>query len=337
MTTVAVTGSSGYLGRLLVEALDDEASVSRVVGIDVVEPGYASRKLETYVLDVRDEGLTEVLDGCDVVVHLAAIASGDPDEVRDVNVGGTRAVVAAAGSARRIVHASSIAAYGWHPDSDFPLTEASPLRASPEDTYASSKAEAEEIVDTYASGHPDTEVVILRLAWTCGPTIPGSHASVIESPIAMHIEGYDSLFQALHSEDAARALVHAATGGVTGTFNVCADDWIERPWEVVGQRLVSLDRSRARSLLDAAWRTGASFLKPSDLSKLMYPLVASNEAAKAAGFVFERSTADALREGVEARRGWVRLGRYRFRPRWAAVAAASLVALAYGARLRPRR
>ena len=68
--------------------------------------------------------------GSDAVVHLAAVSGPDADEVRDVNIGGTRAIADAATRAgvRKLVYASSHSVYGAHPDNDFPLTESSPLR-----------------------------------------------------------------------------------------------------------------------------------------------------------------------------------------------------------------
>src|SRR3954466_13039191 len=124
MTTVAITGVSGYLGRTLVRALEDDPRIPRIVGIDRVEPKFTGQNLEFYSLDVRSPGLAEVLTGCDAVVHLAAV-NDDPDEVMDNNVGGTRALVDAAGRAGlgALVFASTFAVYGAHADNDFPLTE----------------------------------------------------------------------------------------------------------------------------------------------------------------------------------------------------------------------
>jgi nucleoside-diphosphate-sugar epimerase len=83
--------------------------------------------------DITDVASVEraMPDGLDAVFHLAASTShwslGDAEQTR-VNVDGTRSVVTAAlqRGARRFVHTSSIAAYGFHPGR---ITEDSPSTA----------------------------------------------------------------------------------------------------------------------------------------------------------------------------------------------------------------
>ena len=146
---VAITGVSGYLGRRLLALLDADPDVERVVGIDIAEPHAGSPKLDFHQVDVRDARLVKVLPGVDVLVHLAFQVDPirDEERTRAVNVDGTRNVLEAAGATgiRKLVHASSAAVYGAHPDNDFPLTESSPLRANPEFSLAWHKLEAERI------------------------------------------------------------------------------------------------------------------------------------------------------------------------------------------------
>src|SRR5437588_758634 len=80
----AVTGVSGYLGRALVRTLDDETDITRIIGVDRVEPRFTGRNLEFYSLDVRSPALAEVVAGADAIVHLAAVHD-DPDEIKDNN------------------------------------------------------------------------------------------------------------------------------------------------------------------------------------------------------------------------------------------------------------
>ena len=40
---LAITGSSGYLGRLMVSALEEESHVSQILGLDVVGAPHGSR------------------------------------------------------------------------------------------------------------------------------------------------------------------------------------------------------------------------------------------------------------------------------------------------------
>src|SRR5439155_16108890 len=100
------------LGRQLLAFLDDEPDVSRVVGIDVVEPDAGSPKLEFHLLDVRDARLAKVLPGVDTVVHLAFVVDPMRDEalMRRINIDGTRNLLEAAGSGK-LVYASTATVY----------------------------------------------------------------------------------------------------------------------------------------------------------------------------------------------------------------------------------
>jgi nucleoside-diphosphate-sugar epimerase len=342
MTTVAVTGAAGYLGRLLVERLGNEPDVKRVIGIDVAEPGFTSRNFEFYRMDARSPQLPQVIGGCDAIVHLAAVSDADSNEIRDVNVGGTRAVAEAAtrGAVRKIVFASSHRVYGAHPDNDYPLVESSPLRPGHDDAYALSKTEAESVLAYYAEAHPDTTVTVLRFAWACGPNLPTSHAAVVDAKVRFVIKGYDPPFQAVHEDDAVGAIAFALVNNLPTVLNVCADDVVERADELLGQRRVTLDLDRAKRVLGRTARLGLS-VPPSEVGVLMYPQVMSNDALRSAGFVPQHTTQDALRQGAEARREWVAVGRMRFRPRRVALVAGTLGAVALGssarAALRRRR
>lgn len=335
MKTVAVTGASGYLGRKVLERLGALADVSRVVGIDVVEPSFSTRNLEFYKIDVRSPELNDVIADCDTLIHLAAVNTKDPDETHDVNVTGTRTAVAAAErvGVRGFVLASSHSVYGHHADNDYPLTESSPVRPAPQSAYPMSKAGAERIVAYFAEANPDVAVVTLRFAWIGGPGLGAN--PVIESPIRVVIRGYEPEMQAVHEDDAADAVVFALQNGLRGTFNVCADDTVVRQEEVYGQRRVTIDLATARRLFDRTSRLGLS-PPAAEIGMMLYPQVMSNARLKEAGFAFARSSADAMREAAAARKEWVALGPARFRPRRAALVAGTFGAVLLGSRVKSR-
>lgn len=338
MKTVAVTGASGYIGRLLVQRLADEPGISRIVGIDVAEPGVTSRNFEFYRMDVRSPELAQVIAGCDALVHLAAVEGPDADEIRDVNIGGTRAVADAAARAgvRTIVFASSYRVYGAHPDNDFPLTEASPLRPGHDDTYALSKVEAESVLSYHAEADPTTTVTVLRLGWVVGPHLPNRHADAVDSKVRFVVKGYDPPLQTVHEDDAVGAIVFALDRALPSVFNVVAGDAVDQPERILGQRRVSLDLDRARRLLDRTARLGLS-VPSAEVGRLMYPQVLSNDALCSAGFTFAHTSEAALRAVAEARREWVAVGKVRLRPRRIAMVVGTLGAVAIGSAVKGRR
>jgi nucleoside-diphosphate-sugar epimerase len=111
-TRVAITGASSLIGRALSDVLvargDQVVAFQRGPFAADDAPG----SIEQHRGDVRDpEAVDAALDGCAVVVHLAAKVGvvGDRDEYVSVNVDGTRNVIEAAQrhGLRGVVHVSS--------------------------------------------------------------------------------------------------------------------------------------------------------------------------------------------------------------------------------------
>ena len=148
---VLITGISGFVGSTLAPAL-------REFGHEV--RGASGRG-----------DVTELLVGCEAIVHLANIAHGSvsPDMLYRVNVEGTRflAEKAVAGGARRLVYLSSIKAVGEE-TRGFALhgTEV----PAPEDVYGRAKLAAERALAEVA-GRTGLEVLILRPPLVYGPGV----------------------------------------------------------------------------------------------------------------------------------------------------------------------
>ena len=147
MTAVAVTGAAGFIGTEMCRRLVAEGHY--VIGIDV-DSGSAARVAATGAqfrcADVSDRGAVRgALDGAELVVHTAALLPGSggmADSVR-VNVGGTENVCVAARDAgvTRVVHLSSVAAWGYDFKTD--ITEDEPLATHSPHPYIATKAASE--------------------------------------------------------------------------------------------------------------------------------------------------------------------------------------------------
>src|SRR5271165_3814576 len=174
---VAVTGPTGEMGQAVVAALERAREVKRIVGMarKPFDPRERGWKKVSYrrgdVLDpVAVEGLVE---GADVVVHLAFMIMGGAAESRRVNLDGSRDVfqAAVAAGAKRIVYASSVAAYGFDRDDPTPLTEDAPTRGSAGHYYSAQKAEVEKLLaDTIDASA--TEAYVFRPCIVAGPDAP---------------------------------------------------------------------------------------------------------------------------------------------------------------------
>jgi nucleoside-diphosphate-sugar epimerase len=118
-TRVGVTGAGGFIGGRLCERLTAAGAV--VVGLEVSPAGAeaaAAAGAEPRPADVTDaDAVRSALSDCRLIVHAAARVSewGAMAEFVRVNVGGTRNVMdaAEAAGANRVVHLSSVGAFGF--------------------------------------------------------------------------------------------------------------------------------------------------------------------------------------------------------------------------------
>ena len=135
MTTLSVTGATGFVGRALVERALAAGHTLRALTRRPQRPRDGVVWIDG-ALD-RPESLATLVDGADAIVHVAGVVS-TPTRAGFVagNIDGTRAVLAAAGRAgvRRFVHVSSLSArepdlslYGWSKAEAEALVQASGL------------------------------------------------------------------------------------------------------------------------------------------------------------------------------------------------------------------
>ncbi|HEY2571858.1 MAG TPA: NAD-dependent epimerase/dehydratase family protein, partial [Solirubrobacteraceae bacterium] len=165
--TVAVTGPTGEIGQAVVAALQRSREVQRVLGMarKPFQPAEHGWKKVFYTRgDVLDrEAVDALVSGADVVVHLAFIIMGGPEESRAVNLQGSRNVFEAsvAAGAKRLIYASSVAAYGYHSDNPQPLTEDVPARGTDSHYYSAQKAEVESLLNQTLAGS-STDAYVFR-------------------------------------------------------------------------------------------------------------------------------------------------------------------------------
>jgi nucleoside-diphosphate-sugar epimerase len=170
-----VTGAAGWLGSALTVALLHDRP-DRALRVGVLDRHEAARvrvlapTAEIVTGDLTASGVASRLlqgaDGADVL-HTAGIIH--PRRARDfdrINVGGTRAVLDAARTARarRVVHVSSNSPFGLNATPDDAFTANEPY--APYMGYGRSKMEAERLVS--AAHHDGLETVIVRPPWFYG-------------------------------------------------------------------------------------------------------------------------------------------------------------------------
>ncbi len=169
-----VTGAAGFIGSHVARSLcaaGHDVRAGHLPGEDL--RNLAGLALERVVCDVTDAGaVARAVDGVDVVFHLAAIYAlwlPQPQRMLDVNVGGTRTVLAAAERAgARVVYTSSIAVFGGQ-GPGVNATEDSPFAlGATGDVYSYSKYVAHRVAVAAADRGQDVTIVA-----PCGPIGPG--------------------------------------------------------------------------------------------------------------------------------------------------------------------
>jgi UDP-glucose 4-epimerase len=242
--TVAVTGPTGEIGQAVVAALERSREVGSILGMArrPFDPqGRGWKKVSYRRGDVLDRTAVDGLVGdADVVVHLAFMIMGGAKESREVNLVGSRNVFEASVSAgaKRLVYASSVAAYGFHGDNPQPLTEEVPARGTAAHYYSAQKAEVEAVLAQTLVGAttasyvfrpcivagPDAPLLIDSLPYTqISERLPTAVLSLLEGvPILKPVLPDSGIpFQLVHHDDVASAMRAAVLGrGTPGVYNL---------------------------------------------------------------------------------------------------------------------
>ncbi|HUO37040.1 MAG TPA: NAD-dependent epimerase/dehydratase family protein [Mycobacterium sp.] len=245
--TVAVTGPTGEIGISAVTALEQDPAVERIVGMArrPFDPSPLGWTKTTYRQgDILDrQAVDELVADADVVIHLAFIIFGSREQSARVNLAGARNVFEATVAAqrpRRLVHLSSLAAYGYHADNPVPLTEDVPPRGSPEHYYSEQKAACEAELAEITKGS-SLQVFILRPCIVAGPKAPAladampwrhlpqavQSATRAVPLLKMPVPDPGYPMQLVHHDDVAAAIALAATADAPpGAYNIAGDGQI---------------------------------------------------------------------------------------------------------------
>ena len=178
---ILVTGADGFIGSHLTEALIRQ-------GYDVRAFVYYNSfnswgwldssaqdirdSLDIFSGDIRDpHGVRKAMDGCDIVLHLAALIAipysyHSPDTYVDTNIKGTLNIVQAAREleVEKVVHTSTSEVYGTA--RLVPITEDHPLQG--QSPYSATKIGADQVAMSFYNAF-NTPVAIIRPFNTYGP------------------------------------------------------------------------------------------------------------------------------------------------------------------------
>jgi UDP-glucose 4-epimerase len=315
--TILVTGASGYLGSVVVRALAARPGVARVVAVDVKPGASALPNVVHRAADVRDEALLRAIieeEGVDAVLHLAFLM-GEPDDeqrAREVNVGGSLAVLAACDKSPRVsklVISGSASAYGAVPGNPARLRETDPLRAGTLRYGIHKRLVEERLARELPSVRRSLQVCMLRICTIVGPSerTDGPVKLFCSLPAAVSVALRPGGLQFIHESDLVRVFLSALEApDLRGAYNVAPDDSVTLAdlCRALGKPRLPLPYSALWLGLYVARRAlGREDLTENVVSYLAYPVVLDNsKIKKALGVQFPKGSLEAFLECARAGR-----------------------------------
>ncbi|GAA1625357.1 NAD-dependent epimerase/dehydratase family protein [Georgenia ruanii] len=329
---VAVVGASGNVGTAVLRALAAEPAVTSVVGVARRPPDRRAAPYDAAEWVSADVGalamndaaeeavvarLARAFAGADAVVHLAWVLqpNHDRDELRRVNVEGTRRVAAACARAGvgQLVAACSVASYS-PVDDDVPREESWATGGIRSSHYSVDKAAEERILDAFEAEHPEIAVARMRTAlvfqavagaqiarYFLGPWVPAGLLRPGTLPVLALPAGLR--LQVVHADDAARAYLLAVLRRARGAFNVATDpvlraDDLARVLD--HGRLVEVPPRLVRPVVDLAWRSRVLASDAGWLDMAMgVPLMDTARVRAQLGWAPRHDAEETLREMLE--------------------------------------
>jgi UDP-glucose 4-epimerase len=226
-SVVAVTGAAGYLGSVLLERMRDEMEIEKIVAIDTAPARACTSSCAFHQMDIRDASLAALLkqERVTTLVHLAFVVTPirDQNKLYDININGTRNVIAAAAGAgvRKIIFCSSTSVYGFHPDNPQALPESRPMQPNASNPYAVHKSLAESLFCELLQQRPGMVLTILRPCMILGPHMDNAGCRTARELWRIPVPARcNPTLQFVHEDDVVAILSRVIREDVPGTFNV---------------------------------------------------------------------------------------------------------------------
>lgn len=315
MSTIAITGTSGFIGSMLLRALVAERPRATILAIDRQPPECPERGYRFLSLDLTDPEAGAALAAafrkhrCTTVVHAAVPTQPrrDVEATHELLSIGTMHLLIAAEKAR-VRHyccASTTDVYGAFPTNPNFLTERHALRGAELGAFLRDKVDVEKQFLRHQQKHPKDSVTILRPCTILGPTIHNYKTHYLQHPIIPTVMGYDPLVQFVHESDVVRAFRMAIAKRVRGTFNLVGHGVLplSRALAMAQRIRIPIASPLLRVAGEICWQLDLSEAPPTHLNFLQYPCVADGaKARRELGFTSVYSSQEALLSFVHAHR-----------------------------------
>jgi len=317
---VALTGVHGTTGAALVQCLDADHRVERLILLDRRAPAVPLRKASFYRVNLTatlvDQALAEILtrERVTTVIHAAFHAAPvhQLEQAHELEVIGTRALLRAAahdlrrgGTLANLVVLGSTMSYGAHPDNGQYLAEDQPLRGGVAYPFVADKIAVEAEVARFRA-RTALPTAMLRAAWTVGDD--ATLLARMLAPLAVPaVLGCDPLVQLLHLDDLVDLVQLVAHDRHDGVLNVAGSGVL--PFSTIiklaGRVRAPVPDATLRRALQTMWTLGLGLAPGVHLRYLRDTFVADTRRMETeVGFRPRYTTGEALARHVAAR--WTR-------------------------------
>ncbi|HYC44764.1 MAG TPA: NAD-dependent epimerase/dehydratase family protein [Burkholderiales bacterium] len=247
---VLVTHAGGSFAQALLPALCARAGVERVTAVDIRPVRVEHPKLVVISSDPLRADAASLFAGHDALVHLPP-ATGVRAAAEDVEAAVRPAHrlfhAAHAAGLTRLVQLSTAAVYG----PAIHAHEQSPLRPFANSRYAREQAHLEQLLTI-----DFPQCVRLRPHLIAGPHADRRLKRVLRQPFYPGLPDPQPLYQCVHEDDLAAAVLRVLESDARGPYNIAAEDSFSLKDAIRRRHLLAfaLSRDRARSALAFASR-----------------------------------------------------------------------------------
>jgi UDP-glucose 4-epimerase len=283
---VLITGITGALARMVALRLLEGGH--QVLGLDKNPWPDAPRRVQMFRADISKRPAEDVFRNHqpDAVIHMATVThfSANTHERYRVNLGGTQRVFDFC-QRYGVQHALFISRHTvYGAASDIPLyhTEDDPPLAAATFPRLADLVAADMFAGSALWRYPNLRTCVLRMVYTLGPSKRGTLASYLRGPRVPTLLGFDPLFQMMHEQDAAQAIVTAVEhASMKGIFNVAGPSPVPLSLvcQVAGRQRWPLPEPLFKLSLG---RLGFSWLPEDAVSHIKHPIVIDDHAFRAA-------------------------------------------------------
>ena len=261
---VAVTGASGYIGTKLLERLEQEPGLRKVVAFDVNPPPVPIHNIAVYRKDVSgpiDEELND--QSATTLVHLAFNARRGANrrevaDIREENLETLRSVMASCARARvgHLIYLSSHTVYGAHSNNPVPIPDDAPMRPSPDLPYGYDKHLGELALGEFAQAQEDVKVTVLRSCIVLGHGADNLVTKAFFRPWLLGVLDANPALQFVYDDDLARVISIIIQREIPGTFNVAGDGvvYYREMAKIINSKLINLPSFLAYPMAQLSWQ-----------------------------------------------------------------------------------